>query len=418
MPKLAAQSRTGQTPKHRQIYIVEFEGIISTPTIKRFRALIAKPLQMGRDVILDLRRISYMNSSGLGELVRIHDEMEKKNLSLALIRLDPEVQRLVELLGLDNLLHIYPHLAAALEAIDRGLKAAPGAKMARQGRNLLLPLRSAPRPRLPEARILLGLNGDQHFARFLSYCLAGKGGKVVMIDGRDKALQVMREGKIDIAILDSLLPGARAICADLKTARQNGIGSVIFIYAGREEGGGVPFRVCEDEFVTEPFEVRELIALAQSEYERCRAESILFVQEANLELMTREEAMMQANAAIEQLIASAGLPRESADGLLYAVREAIDNARRHGNLSQPQKLVQIQYVLDKEKVTITVGDEGKGFDIEAVLKRARAVAPIEQARSRHSAGGYGGLGISLMLRCCDKVEYLPPGNIVKLTKYL
>ncbi|MCX7935697.1 MAG: ATP-binding protein, partial [Planctomycetota bacterium] len=374
--------------------------------------------RLGRDLVLDLRRVSYMNSSGLGELVRIHDEMEKKNLTLVLIRLDPEVQRLGELLGLDNLLHIYPHLAAALEAIDRGLKSAPAAKVARKGRTVLLPLRSAPRPKLPEARILLGLNGDPHFARFLAYCLAGKGGKVVMIDGRDQALRAMREGKIDIAILDSLLPDARAICADLKTTRQNGIGSVIFIYASREESSGTAFRVCEDEFVLEPFEVREIIALAQSEYERCRAESILFVQEANLEMMTREEAMSAANATLERLIGDSGLPRDSADGLLYAVREAIDNARRHGNLSQPQKLVQIQYVLDKEKVTITVGDEGKGFDIEAVLKRARAVTPIEQARSRHATGGYGGLGISLMLRCCDKVEYLPPGNIVKLTKYL
>ena len=419
MPKLVAKSRVGQTAKHREVCIVEFDGIISSPTIKRFRALVAKPLQTGRDLVLDMCRISYMNSSGLGELVRIHDELEKKGLSLILIRLDPEVQRLVQMLGLDSLLHIYPHLAAALAALDSGtLKAAAVDKVARKSHGLLLPLRGAPRPKLPEARILLGLNGDPHFARFLACCLSGKGGKVVMANSRGKATEAMRGGKIDIAILDSALPEARLICADLKTTRENGIGSVVFIYANRDEASGEPFRVCEDEFVIEPFEVRELIALAQSEYERCRAESILFVQEANLELMTREEAVMSGNAMLERLIGASGLPRESADGLLYAVREAIDNARRHGNLSQPQKVIQIQYLLDKEKVTITVGDEGRGFDIEAVLKRARAVTPIEQARSRHSTGGYGGLGISLMLRCCDKVEYLPPGNIVKLTKYL
>ena len=57
------------------------------------------------------------------------------------------------------------------------------------------------------------------------------------------------------------------------------------------------------------------------------------------------------------------------------------------------------------------------FMVYAIMRLAPG-GPIEQARTRHSSGGYGGLGIGLMLRCCDKVEYIPPGNIVKLTKYL
>ena len=40
------------------------------------------------------------------------------------------------------------------------------------------------------------------------------------------------------------------------------------------------------------------------------------------------------------------------------------------------------------------------------------------ARERNAAGRVGGLGIMLMLRCCDHLEYNYAGNMIKLTKKL
>ena len=95
MPKLKARVSVVRTPKHRSVQRVQLDGIISSPTIERFRKIMDKAVEAGRDVVLDLKGISYVNSSGLAEFVRIHDALEQKNLSFIIVNLDTEVKRLV-----------------------------------------------------------------------------------------------------------------------------------------------------------------------------------------------------------------------------------------------------------------------------------------------------------------------------------
>lgn len=421
MPKLAGKITAVTSPKHREVTLISIRGIISTPTIQKYRRFMAKPVKGGRDIVIDLGGVSYINSSGLGELVRVHDYLEQSNLYLMVINVDKEVNQLLVMLGLGNLLHIFPTLKSALESLDDGMKVPEVviSTVPEQRGKGFVPVVSAPPPRLPEARILIYVNGDGYFAKFLARCLSGKGGNGIVVSSRKEAQEAAREGRVDLAILDGSLADAGGICSDLKLARGNGILSVIMIHLGERQGIGVDTcRISEDEYVSEPFEVRELVSLAECEFQRCRGESILFVQEANLEIATSDAGVEKSFGIIENMIQSAGLSSESRDGFFYAVREAIDNARRHGNRSDSEKIIELLYVLDKEKITVTVGDEGAGFDFASVLKVARESTPIEQARTQHSKGGYGGLGIGLMLRCCDKVDYISPGNVVKLTKYV
>ncbi len=427
MAKLRASTETLETRERRQVCRVALSGIISTPTIAQFRHLMREPIGLNRDVLVDLSEVSYVNSSGLGELVGINDELGQAGLALMVINTDPEMARLIQMLGLTSVLRVYTELETALAALDSGFReeddasaavAVPQVQRHERG-SVSVPIVPTPPPRLPDARIVLGINADMHFARFLGRCLTGNGGNTVVVNKRSDVQAALAAGRVDLAVIDSALPESEAMCADLKTHAGNGILSVIFIYPSitAREGGSL-FRVAEDEFVVEPFEVREMVAMAQTEFARCKTESLLFVQEACLELCTKDDAINQAYEILERMIASAGLPQEAADGFAYAIREAVDNARRHGNVSDPDKAIEVLYVLDKEKVMVTVGDEGKGFDFMSEIKRAREQTPLEQARIRHAAGGYGGLGIGLMLRCTDRLEYLPPGNIVKLTKYL
>ena len=95
----------------------------------------------------------------------------------------------------------------------------------------------------------------------------------------------------------------------------------------------------------------------------------------------------------------------------------MDNAARHGNKNQERKLIDVIYLLDKEKVTVTVEDEGDGFDTELFLSRGREGNAVAAARERNQAGRVGGLGIMLMLKCVDDLEYNYIGNLVKLTKH-
>ena len=42
---------------------------------------------------------------------------------------------------------------------------------------------------------------------------------------------------------------------------------------------------------------------------------------------------------------------------------------------------------------------------------------VDAARSRIDQGRVGGLGIKLMLRCTDRLEYNDVGNMITLTKF-
>ena len=74
-------------------------------------------------------------------------------------------------------------------------------------------------------------------------------------------------------------------------------------------------------------------------------------------------------------------------------------------------------LLDKEKITVTVEDEGEGFDHAAYRSKLGDNAPVSAARQRHADGGVGGLGIYLMDRCADRLDYNDVGSRVTITKY-
>src|SRR5690606_7508422 len=124
------------------------------------------------------------------------------------------------------------------------------------------------------------------------------------------------------------------------------------------------------------------------------------------------------NALGARLFQASGLDEEGQVAMAAAFREAIMNAGSHGNKDNPERLIKVLYLLDKEKITVVVQDEGAGFDHESYTLRAQTKSAVDAARERHEQGRVGGLGIKLMMRCTDKLEYNDVGNMITLTKLL
>lgn len=101
-----------------------------------------------------------------------------------------------------------------------------------------------------------------------------------------------------------------------------------------------------------------------------------------------------------------------------ALNEGIGNAQRHGHKYNAELPIEFRYIHKPDKLIMRVTDQGEGFDYRAELRRKKEGTAVEEARARYKAGGYGGLGIMLMLKCVHKVEYNRKGNQVTLTKYL
>ncbi|HTL52752.1 MAG TPA: ATP-binding protein, partial [Planctomycetota bacterium] len=146
-------------------------------------------------------------------------------------------------------------------------------------------------------------------------------------------------------------------------------------------------------------------------------ESGIFVHSMRFMFQTEEQQIEKANELITSLLEQVGMEATAVTALGVAFREAVDNAARHGNKNNPNRKIDVIYIVDKQKVFISIEDEGPGFDTEVYLKRGQEGDAAGEARKRHKENRVGGLGIMLMLRCVDKLEYNYAGNQIKLTKF-
>ncbi len=275
-------------------------------------------------------------------------------------------------------------------------------------------------PARPEGyKISLVMPKKDFFASLVANRLSGPRSKAEVFEGVETFMGSLSGSRPDLVVVDGSLSGAKDLVRALKRSKDTSMVAIILV---RSEGTGPVrgdgLRICEDESVTEPFELSELVELAEAEIRRCQEERTFFHHQVHFQLPTRDDAIEEANDTIAAVVEQSGMSEERGAALAVAFREAADNAARHGNKSQESRMIDVVYLLDKEKVTITVMDEGDGFDTEMYLRRGVHGNAVAVARERNEAGRVGGLGIMLMLKCLDNLEYNYAGNQVKLTKFV
>ncbi len=257
------------------------------------------------------------------------------------------------------------------------------------------------------------------FTSVLADRLTGPRSKAQIFEGVENLMTEMSSKKPDLVVLDSSLSGSNDLVRALKRGKETSMIALVVINPEEADTSRLEsLRVVEDGTLTEPFELNELVELAEGEIRRSHEERAFFQHETRFQLAVRDECIEEANDLAAQLVEQSGMSEERGAALTVAFREAVDNAARHGNKSQESRMIDVVYLLDKDKITITVTDEGDGFDTEMYLRRGVHGNAVAVARERNEAGRTGGLGIMLMLKCLDNLEYNYAGNQVKLTKYI
>ena len=66
-------------------------------------------------------------------------------------------------------------------------------------------------------------------------------------------------------------------------------------------------------------------------------------------LQTKDEQIEAANDLVSHALMSSGLSDEARDAFTVSFREAMDNATRHGNKSQEELCIDVQYIVDRER---------------------------------------------------------------------
>lgn len=103
-----------------------------------------------------------------------------------------------------------------------------------------------------------------------------------------------------------------------------------------------------------------------------------------------------------------GNRRELAYHLNLVLTEALTNAIRHGNDSDPEKYVHISISASDDDLIIKVYDQGHGFDIGARSKISPH--PCDE----------GGRGVNIIIKLMDEVRCFQKDgvNILEMTKFL
>ena len=89
-----------------------------------------------------------------------------------------------------------------------------------------------------------------------------------------------------------------------------------------------------------------------------------------------------------------------------AFAEAVANAVRHGNGSDPHKHVHLRFAVDSQRVWIRVEDEGIGFAVDRV-PNPTLTENLERPCGR---------GLFLIRSYMDTVEHNDCGNVVTMVK--
>jgi DNA-binding protein HU-beta len=267
--------------------------------------------------------------------------------------------------------------------------------------------------------IVLAVPSNDPFARVIEFHFSRVGWKVHIVNTREETMKMLQQAGAYLTIVDHGLPESAKLIEDIKSSKGSSMVPLITLYPGdKDPESAKDFLILGDEHLVEPFEVYTLLMLAESELARSSEEEVIFDQQVNFQFGTSEAHIERANELGQRLFRASGLDEEGQVALAAAFREAVGNAAQHGNKDNAEKLIKVLYLLDKEKITVVVQDEGAGFDHDRFVLRGQTKDAQQAARERHEQGRVGGLGIMLMLKCTDKLEYNDVGNMITLTKSL
>ncbi len=268
------------------------------------------------------------------------------------------------------------------------------------------------------ARILYATPTRDRFSEIMVEHFKKVGWRVDVVTTPKQFADKLRRSAAYLTVMDSALKGWANLTEELKCRGEtNGVPVLMIYKRGVDPERPEALSVEADASVVEPFDVLEFLRLSDGELARSAEEVAIFEQQIAVVFPTRPEEVERCYELFERQIRTAGFEHEDLEALMAALREAVQNAAMHGNGDDPEKIIRVQYLLDEQKATIVVRDEGDGFDSREYIESKKNSDALDALRERIKKGERGGLGLVLMLRCLDRIEYNAQGNEVILTKF-
>lgn len=426
MPRLLHTLKRVSVDGKHTIRILYLTGYLDAASYATFEKLLATLLKGGtRHLVLHFGKVEYINSTGISAIIRYHEHFQKAGGELVLAHVSREIGLTMHLLGLTNFVPVVmdggtavSYFKAAIRegALDgyfnwlrRRFRRGP-----RTGLRLKLPFWRRPPARPKQASILMVVPQADAFADVLKMRLHEPSGRFAVFTTCAEALARVDELQPDLVVLDHRVDGSEEFLAHVKIQKRRSLASVLKIYGHRRDLNALrDFKIWENDYVVEPFEVMQLFRLAEAEIQRVHRDRRVFLQQVRFQFRSTFENIERAQHLAKNLVEQVGLRGDAATAMLAAFHEAVDNAALHGNKRDSKKFVGVNLLVQEKKIAVTVEDQGAGFNHAEQLARAAPAQAIQEARRSAERGG---LGIALMKKCVDRMQYVGRGNVLRFEK--
>ena len=116
MKKDPASSNTA--PRQSRSNVVPLKGEIDLHVSPRIAVTLAQMIEKRpKQLVIDLTRVTYVDSSGLAVLIEAMQNVEKYGGKFAIVGVQKMVRSIFEIARLDQVFRIYPDVDAALVAV-------------------------------------------------------------------------------------------------------------------------------------------------------------------------------------------------------------------------------------------------------------------------------------------------------------
>ncbi|MFC1851781.1 ATP-binding protein [candidate division CSSED10-310 bacterium] len=201
------------------------------------------------------------------------------------------------------------------------------------------------------------------------------------------------------------------VLKSLKTVSQFNLVPVLMLNTKGQKPDTVDkFWFDADGYVQWPSEIPDLTEQAQALIKKMNYEKNNKGLREKLCFLVQNELknLFEVNNYISDLFTHTGLDNDEIVNLRLTLDEIGTNAIRHGNLNDPSKMVIIRCLLYEKYLSVTIEDQGKGFDVTGIpdpTTTGRILLP-------------SGRGIFIARQLMDKVLFHGDGNKVEFIKEL
>ncbi len=422
--KIATEERKTSGKTARPYTLVHLEGFIDAPNYNTFETALDKLVRAHHvHLVLDFRKVQYINSTGISAIIRFQNACAERGGQLILIQVSRNVGLTMHLLGVTSLVPFLRDGDEADAAIESGGSEVPSSvdfdSRDGEGRSpRQIPVLVESPPEAGGSAVLV-VPKEGPFTSIIARRVAMLHGRFHLCHDTDTVLVNLERWQPDLVIVDHRIPEIDRFVERLKIESDLPLTSIIVLYPrGVDVERNQGFRIWENDYLVDPFDLMKLFVLAEAELRRVPKDQNLFSQQVKFEFASVRESMEKGLQLGNRLLQKLDVTDKDRTAMYAAFKEGVENAASHGNRFDPKKRVVVTFVVDPNRATFLIQDDGEGFDHTYYMSQIDSKEAFERAKERIRAGNRGGLGILLMHKCSDRLEYSGRGNVLRIEKRL